>query len=483
MTKAILLLPHIYTTVILSQFMFNLCKSLEIQFILETFPICMNTLKLSSRACQGAQRSGPILRGRQSLAACQQFCQLHQRASYAQRFERRIPTASYSKDFRRYKRNMVDATNHPLSGFWRPGGIKGLYYGPNSVEKHLLSALPSESSKAFIITGNSLATKTNLVKKAEQLLGASHHAGTFSRIGEHAPIAQLDEATEIVKKDSSVDTIVSIGGGSPIDSAKAISHRLHEITGKYLYHITIPTTLSAAECTGGAGYTTAEGLKTTVGGAGLVPAVVIYDSTFALDTPQHLWMSTALRSLDHAMELMYHPTASELARLMCLQAASGLFIYLPKYKQNPKDQDVITQLQIAAYASLGYLGLNTKGPLGLSHTLGYALGSPYKIPHGVTSCLTLGHVVKLKAEDPASAEQIARMAPFIGLSRTGNDQEDAKQVGQAILDLVQNLGLKTSLTERGVEHDQVPIIVKRATGGQEIGPLVDKVTALVKGLY
>lgn len=444
----------------------------------------MNTSRIASRRCLGAQLSIRLLTKPPYLVACRQVCYLHQGVPSPGRIHIRIPAISYPKNFRRQKRGMaVDVTNHPLSGLWKPGGVKAVYYGPNSVEKHLYSALPSESSKAFIITGNSLATKTNLVKKVEELLGPAHHVGTFSRIGEHAPVMQLDEATALVKKDESIDTIVSVGGGSPIDSAKAISYRLHESTGKYLYHITIPTTLSAAECTGGAGYTTAEGVKTSVAGAGLVPSVVIYDSTFALETPEFLWLSTGLRSLDHAMELMYHPTASELCHMMCLQAASSLFIYLPKYKQNPKDQEVITQLQIAAFASLGFLGMNVKGALGLSHTLGYALGSPYKIPHGVTSCLTLGHVVKLKAEDAASAEQLARMAPFIGLTRSGNDKEDAKQVGQAILDLVQNLGLKTTLTARGVGEDQLPIIVRRATGGLESGPLFDRVAALVKGLY
>ena len=74
---------------------------------------------------------------------------------------------------------------------------------------------------------------------------------------------KLDEATELVLKDESIDTIISVGGGSPIDSAKAISYRLNEKKkGKFLHHITIPTTLSAAECTLGAGYTNEEGMKT-----------------------------------------------------------------------------------------------------------------------------------------------------------------------------------------------------------------------------
>jgi len=379
---------------------------------------------------------------------------------------------------------MVDATDHQLSGFWKPSHVNAIYYGPNSVENHLISVLPSENSKAFIITGNTLATKTNLISKVEHLLSQKHHVGTFSRISEHAPVKQLDEATEVIKEDTSIDTIISVGGGSPIDSAKVISHRVHEKYGKYLYHITIPTTISAAECSGTAGYTTVEGVKTSIRGAGLVPSIIIYDSTFALETPQHLWLSTGLRALDHAIELLYHPTASELTRLMCLQAASSLFINLPKYKRNPTDQEVITQLQLAAYASLGFLGLNHKGPLGLSHMLGYALGSPYKIPHGITSCITLGHVVKFKAEDPAVASQIARVAPFVGLTRSGDDKSDANQVGDAILQLVENLGLKTTLREKGVGVDQVPVIVKRATGGQEERGLVyDRVAALVKGLY
>jgi len=378
---------------------------------------------------------------------------------------------------------MTEATRNPLSGLWRPTHLKALYYGPDSVSKYLLSTLPSDSSKAFIITGNSLATKTQLIKQVEQLLGTEKHAGTFSRIGEHAPVAQLDEANEMVESDLNIDTIISVGGGSPIDSAKAISYRVNQKTGKYLYHIAIPTTLSAAECTMGAGYTEKNGVKTGVGAAELAPSVIIYDAKFALETPPQLWLSTGLRAMDHAMESMYHPTATEIMHLMALQAVSNLFIYLPKYKQDPKNEEYITQLQLAAFTSLGFMGLNVRGSLGLSHTLGYALGSPYGIPHGVTSCLTLGHVVKLKAEDPAAAVEIARMLPFLGQSRSGDDTKDGKQVGDDILRLVQTLGLETTLKERGVGDDQVSLIVKRATGGLENGPVYAKVEELVKNLF
>lgn len=386
-------------------------------------------------------------------------------------------------DFRRDKRTMTESTTNPLSGLWKPTQLQQMWYGPNSVQKHLLETLPSPSSKAFIITGNSLATKTSLIQQVEELLGKERHAGTFSNIKEHAPVAQLDEATELVGKDPHIDTVISIGGGSPIDSAKAISYRLHEKTGKFLFHISVPTTLSAGECTMIAGYTKEDGVKTGLVDTQLVPRVVIYDSKFALETPPRLWMSTALRALDHAVETMYHPTATEMpARQMALNATSSLFIYLPKYKRDPKNEEYITNLQLAAFASLGFFGTNLKGGLGLSHTLGYALGSPYGIPHGITSCLTLGHVVRLKAEDPASAMQIARMLPFIGQSRSGDNRADAERVGDAILQLVSNLGLATNLGQYKVGEGQVPVITKRATGSED-GELYDKVSQLVRSLY
>ena len=309
---------------------------------------------------------------------------------------------------------------------------------------------------------------------------SKHHAGTFSNIKQHAPVAQLDEASDAVGKDSSIDTIISIGGGSPIDSAKAISYRTHEKSKKFLYHITIPTTLSAAECTMIAGFTNAEGQKTMVVAPELVPQVVIYDSVFGKETPQKLWMSTGIRALDHAVELLYHPYATEVpARSLVLTAIEQLFTNLPKYKADPKDEDVITRLQLASFASLYPIGTNVKGGLGLSHGMGYALGSPYGIPHGITSCITLAGVVRVEAQNPEDAAQLARALPFIGQSRSGDDKKDAIKLGDAIEHLVKDLGLDTRLSEYNVGKDQIPVVAKSATR-TDSGPLFDSVSKIVE---
>lgn len=328
-----------------------------------------------------------------------------------------------------------------------------------------------------------------MIKDLESLLSSKNHAGTFSDIKEHAPIAQLDQATTEVKSDSRIDTIISVGGGSPIDSAKAILYRLHETSQKWLVHIAIPTTLSAAECTDIAGYTQFNNVKASINHPSTYPAFIFYDPKFGLHTPPCLFLSTGIRALDHAVESQYHPYATWIpARLVASNAIMELFRLLPKYKANPKDEDVITGLFLAAYASLGFLGRNMKaGVSNLSHSLGYALGSPYGIPHGITSCLTLGHVVKLKArQSKDDAQSIAAILPYIGGARSGDDLKDSDIVGDKILVLVQDIGLSTTLTEKCVGKDQLDIITTRATGGlkrgERMSPQEEELLQVVRGL-
>jgi len=374
-----------------------------------------------------------------------------------------------------------------LLGLWQPRlNLKNLYYGSGCVKKHLLDTLPSLSSKVIIITGTSLATKTPLVKQLEEILG-EHHAETISGIGQHGPIADVERAIEAVMSREDVDTIVSLGGGSPIDTAKVISFRIKEKRGSFLTHLTIPTTLSAAECTAGGGYTKADGVKIGFRAPEMGVSAIFYDSQYARYTPKELWLSTGMRAMDHAVECMYHPTSSEVPwKVLSIWAAGELFECLPKARDShPHDELVTVRLMLAAYASSGLKGENLKGGMGLSHSLGHALGSPYGIPHGITSCMTLGKVVQLKAyESTHSARQICRLLPAIGGRSTGDDERDAVEVGRRIIALVESLDLKVpTLSARGVSESETPIIVQRALGGTREGPVFDKVQDLVKTLF
>ncbi|WAO85140.1 Fe-ADH domain-containing protein [Fusarium falciforme] len=380
----------------------------------------------------------------------------------------------------------IECTDSPLSGLWRPQDhLKYLHYGSRCVERHLLSVIPSPTSKVFIITGSSMATKTPAIRNLEELLGELH-AGTYSDIKQHGHAEGVGEATRLVNEDDEIDTVVSVGGGSPIDSAKIVCFRIHESTGRTLMHIAIPTTLSAAECTAGGGFTRSDGTKLGFMHPSMGVGAIFYDASFARHTPKRLWLSTGMRAVDHAVETVYHPSASEVPwKALAQWALAVLAECLPaadKIHGSDTADDITTKLQLAAFASSGLRGSNFRGGMGLSHALGHALGSPYGIPHGETSCLTLGPVLRHKAEtDEAAAQQIARLLPALGGSRRGGDARgEAIEVAQRVEALVRELGLEQpSLTARGVGREQVAVIARRASGGEPS----KEILALVESLF
>ncbi|KAI8679548.1 Fe-ADH domain-containing protein [Fusarium keratoplasticum] len=380
----------------------------------------------------------------------------------------------------------IECTDSPLSGLWRPQDhLKYLHYGSGCVERHLLSVIPSPTSKVFIITGSSMANKTPAIRNLEEFLGELH-AGTYSDIKQHGQAEGVDEATRLVNEDDEIDTVVSVGGGSPIDSAKMVCFRIHESTGRTLTHIAIPTTLSAAECTAGGGFTRSDGTKLGFMHPSMGVGAIFYDASFARHTPKRLWLSTGLRAVDHAVETVYHPNASEVPWKALAQWALAVLVEcLPaadKIHGSDTADDITTKLQLAAFASSGLRGSNFRDGMGLSHALGHALGSPYGIPHGETSCLTLGPVLRHKAEtDEAAAQQIARLLPTLGENRRGEDARgEAIEVSQRVEALVRELGLEQpSLSARGVGREQVAVIARRASGGEPS----KEILALVESLF
>ncbi|KAL3426723.1 maleylacetate [Phlyctema vagabunda] len=371
--------------------------------------------------------------------------------------------------------------NSSLNGIYPASPVRFMIYGRGTANNLKETIKKIGASKAFIITGNSLATKTPVIADIERTLGDAH-AGTFSGIGQHTPIADIRQASKLVQE-SRADVLISVGGGSPIDAAKTIAYQIHETTSRWIPSIAVPTTLSVAETTMNAGYTNDEGHKVAVSHAEVVPKVVVYDGDVALHTPIKLWTSTGLRAVDHAVELMYHPLASEVpTKRMALIALNDLFRFLPLSKDKPDDPDIRQALLLAAYSSL-FPFLYTGG-VGLSHSIGHSIGSTYGIPHGITSCMSLAPVVHHKADtDPEAASQVARILPYIGRTSSGNVQKDAHAVASAIFDLVKSLGLQSTLTEYNVPPGDEPAIAARALGNKKDHPDWDTVEKIAHDLY
>ncbi len=304
-----------------------------------------------------------------------------------------------------------------MNGVFNYSNPRVIHWGAASVA-HLEPEL-----KRLSIERIALVTTRSLLSSVDRL--AALPVATVV-VGQHAPMSQIDAGVEEVLS-ARADGIVSFGGGSAVDAAKIISVRLANGAGPALPHVAIPTTLSVAELAAGAGFTNEAGDKAGMRDPRLLVETVIYDAELTLDTPMELWLSTGIRALDHAVEGFLAEGEHPFNDVMALEAVRRLFESLPRAKAAPADLDLRTANQLAAWFSFTLPGASASG---LSHTMGKQIGARHGIPHGVTSCLLLPHVMRYlerrmpdrvamlsAATGPDPAGRVAGLIESLGLPR------------------------------------------------------------------
>jgi alcohol dehydrogenase class IV len=316
----------------------------------------------------------------------------------------------------------------------------------------------AESENAFVIASGSVHRETPIVTDVEEALGDTH-GGTHVGIGQHAPVENVEKATEAARE-AGTDLLVSIGGGSVLDAAKFVQRDLSDgFEGPVPAHVAIPTTLSGSEFTILAGWTKkgsdGKPVKTGMSDPRIVPDVALLDAEACSYTPRWLWAATGIRAVDHAVEGITSSQATDESDERCLRAIELFDEHLPAAVDDNEDLDAHTGcLEAGREASAGINYAGSGG--GLSHKLGKALGSTWDVPHGVTSALTLPEVVAF--EKDRQPERVALIEEQLGV-------DDARQW---VLDLVEAVDIERKpLEEYGVEPTDVPWIVEYALGKRD----------------
>jgi len=339
----------------------------------------------------------------------------------------------------------------PQEGVYDYVPRKRIRWGQNS-----LKAVCEEidgSARLFIVTTKSLANKTTVINNLQASLG-NQCAGVFHNISEHTPFGDVVAATKAAR-DTSCNMILSVGGGSVIDAAKAMIVCLRENidsvdalssqVGKVSegpsgpLHICAPTTLSGAEHTEFAGgINPSTGTKDLLGGTHICPNTVILDPCVAVHTPEALWLSTAIRSVDHAIEGICAHDSSPLIQAEAV-GALGLFARsLRRTKQVPHDMTARMESMHAVWLATASIGRVMHGA---SHGLGYLLGALGKVPHGVTSCVFLPAVLDWNRS--VNGDKQKQIAAALGAENMS--------AGDAVRQLIADLGLPGTLREVGAD--------------------------------
>jgi alcohol dehydrogenase class IV len=369
----------------------------------------------------------------------------------------------------------------PFAGVFTLLPIDKVIFGPGSVQTLAAEIDRLGGNRVLIMTGTTLATTTDLVEKIRGLLGA-RCVGVFSDTVQHVSRASVFAATELAR-DLDVDALVSFGGGSPIDTAKAVAMCLAQdvrsgagldrlrfrmepdglvappIDGTLIPHVSISTTLSAGEFTGYTGVTDPERLhKDAFGTPAMVPRVVFLDPELAMATPSWLWASTGMRAIDHCVESIYSIAHQPFADALCLRALEMLVTALPRAAADPSDVEALGACQVAMWMSIFSL---PNIPAGMSHGIGHQLGARCNLPHGVCSAIMLPEVMDYNR--PVTAARQRLVAQALGVDVTGmSDDEAAAAAAQALRDLVGGLGIKNRLSDWGITPDDLPLVASDA---------------------
>lgn len=338
--------------------------------------------------------------------------------------------------------------------------IERVHFGPGIVRELARELDRLGSNRPFLITGKSISEKTDLVTRVE---GAAERklAGVYAGIKQHAPESGIREATEKAKR-SKADSLISLGGGSPIDSTKIVVKELsRDFQDPAVPHVAIPTTLSAAEFSHIAGMTDEEtNRKTGFRDVRMTPRIIFLDPELTIQTPAWLWASTGVRSLDHAVEAVYSPRHQPYVDALALEAVRLLFENLRSSTSNPTDLRLRLSCQIAAWMSFaGVLDVGT----GLSHAIGRVIGATWNIPHGITSCLTLAEVMRVEAR--RNPERLLIIARAEGKSVDGvSTGRAAMSAADGVSELVQSLGLSKRLRDYGIKREDLSVIARQVAG-------------------
>jgi maleylacetate reductase len=271
--------------------------------------------------------------------------------------------------------------------------LERVIYGPGKIAALKEEMERRKLERALVVTTDVVA-ELPILKQVTGALG-SRCAGVFAKVVQHVPRGTVNELEKEIER-VNADSLVSFGGGSPIDSCKVAAYGL--LSKRELIHIAVPTTLAAAEFTHAGGVTDeSTRVKSGVYDPRVLPRTVIHDPVLTLSTPDWLWVTTGMRAMDHAIEGAYAIRHQPISDTLASKAISLLEEHLPAAIRTQGDERVAHRghCQVAAWYSI-YGAMNTR--FGLSHLLGHQIGPRWDVPHGVTSCITLPTAMRFMAD-------------------------------------------------------------------------------------
>jgi alcohol dehydrogenase len=336
-------------------------------------------------------------------------------------------------------------------------------------------------SKILIVT-DSVISKLGLLRGIQDAL----HAGgsktvVFDKITPDAPIPLIEEGLDFCREHD-CDAIVAFGGGSSMDSAKAIAiamtnrKPMRSLAG-YFKGRNSPLPIYAVPTTAGTGseVTVAAVIsdperhdKVVIIDPRLVPKMAALDASLMTGLPPHITAATGIDALTHAIEAFVGNWATPYTDGMALAAVGLIFGNLRTCYRDGGNIAAREKMSLAStYAGIAF----TRANVGYVHAIAHQFGGKYHTPHGLANAIMLPHVMRFSA--PAIQKQLAKLAVRAGLgAESEKDSMLATKFLDAIDQLNRDLGIPLYLDK--LQEGDIPALAKAACHEAHTGYPVPK---------
>ena len=324
--------------------------------------------------------------------------------------------------------------------------------------------------KALVVTDRHLAEKTDIVSRITRALG-SRCAGVYADVPADSGIQVVNKAAAFGRS-RGADSIVSIGGGSVIDTAKGIAILLTEggslmdyqgfqlLTRDQTAHVCIPTTAgTGSEVTYVAVIKDQEGRrKLLFADHHIIPDVAILDPQLTVGLPPRLTAATGLDALSHGMEAVTSAQREPIADALGLHAIRLVREHLPAVMKHGADMAARGQMLIAA--TLGGAAFSN-AQVGLMHAISHVVGARHGVHHGLANAIVMPHVIRFNNDVAADRHRL--IAEAFGVDVRGlSDEAAGLELARAVVSFQEQLGLPLSLRDAGVPEGDLPACAEAA---------------------
>ncbi len=349
------------------------------------------------------------------------------------------------------------------------------YFGKGSREELAGEIKKRKFNKVFLVSDKALV-EAGVTAKVEEILSKSGIAyNLYDEIKPNPTIKNVTDGVNACKK-SNADVIVAVGGGSSIDTAKAISivmtnpdradikslNGLSNTVNRGMPVIALPTTAgTAAEVTINYVITDEDAeIKMVCVDPNDIPIVAIVDSELMESMPKGLAAATGMDALTHAVEGYITVGHNEMSDMFHMKAIKSIFKYLAK-AVNEKDPEAVEMIGLAQY--IAGMGFSNVG-LGIVHSMAHQLGAVYDTPHGIANAMLLPTVMRFNGENPETAGRFREILCEIGRPDAAhlNDQDVINTFVWMISELSKAVGITTTIKDYGAKEEDFEMLAEKA---------------------